>query len=88
MWFAALGNIQQNRWFMYFAYRLLHNSPTVTALLAHRPFPTTAPKYIRAQLYEYHFTDFATRRQTGQWWRRDEPVTYLPVISLEDFREK
>ncbi len=88
MWFAALGSVQQNRWFINFEYRLLHNEPAVTALLAHNPFSTAPPRYIRAQLYEYHFTDFATRRRTGQWWRRDEPVTYLQAISLADFREK
>src|ERR1035438_9903164 len=39
MWFAALGNYQQNPWFVNLALRLLEGSPEVTALLASNPFP-------------------------------------------------
>jgi hypothetical protein len=50
-------------------------------LLEHNPFPRVAPRYIRAVVYQYHFTDFATRRRTGAWWRREFKGEYLPVIS-------
>ena len=59
--------------------------PPSLALLARNPFPDAPPKYVRALLYEYHFTDRATRRATGQWWRRQLQGMYVPPLSLEDF---
>ena len=82
MWFAALGSADENRWFYNFAARLMQASPPVLALLERNPFPHGAPRYIRATVYDYRFTDFAERRRTGAWWRREERVTYLPPISL------
>ena len=82
MWFAALGSYQQNRWFASLLVRLLEGTPEVTALLAHNPFPNAPPRYLRAMAYAYHFTDFATRRRTGNWWRRELKGTYFPIASL------
>ena len=84
MWFAALGGPRENLWFLNFETRLLENSPPVLALLGRNPFPKTPPKYIRALLYEYHFTDMATRRATGRWWRREYKGVYVPAISLPE----
>ena len=64
--------------------RLLQGSPPALALLQHNPFPDTPPRYLRARLYEYHFTDAPTRRATGEWWRREEKGLYLPAISLRE----
>ena len=44
MWFAALGNYQQNPWFISFCQRLLEGSPDVLALLAKNPFPSKPPR--------------------------------------------
>ena len=82
MWFAALGNYRGNDWFIAFCARLLQNEPAVTRLLARNPFPDKPPRYIRAMLYDYRFTDFATRRATGQWWRRELKQPYCPILSL------
>jgi predicted DCC family thiol-disulfide oxidoreductase YuxK len=82
MWFAALGDYKQNSWFVNFCIRLLQGSPEVLGLLKRNPFGKAPPRYIRAVVYEYHFTDFATRRRTGEWWRRELKGRYLPVISL------
>ncbi len=84
MWFAALGNYRQNPWFINFCYRLLQGSPEVISLLAKNPFPQAPPRYIRAVVYDYHFTDFAMRRKTGAWWRRELKGDYLPVMSLDE----
>ena len=54
------------------------------ALLGRNPFPGAPPKYIRALLFEYHFTDIAARRATGHWWRREYKGIYLPAISLPE----
>jgi lipase maturation factor 1 len=86
MWFAALGGPRANPWFFHFEYSLLHNEPPVLALLGPNPFPKQPPKYVRALLYDYYFTDRATRRATGDWWRREYKGVYVPPLSLEDFR--
>ena len=67
---------------MNFLLRLLEGSPEVLGLLPENPFPDRPPRYIRAVLYEYHFTDPATRRKTGEWWRRERKGLYCPEISL------
>src|SRR5439155_6023285 len=68
MWFAALGDYRANRWFLSFMVRLLQGSPEVLGLLEKNPFPAGPPRYLRAVLYQYHFTDFALRRADGDWW--------------------
>ncbi len=80
MWFAALGTVRQNRWFVSFLERLLEGSPEVLSLLRTNPFPEAPPRYVRARLYEYKFTDRATAR--GDWWRREFKGEYCPAISL------
>ncbi len=57
-----------------------------SALLEKTPFPDHPPRYLRAVLYDYHFTDFAARRATGAWWRREETGLYLPVLTREMLR--
>jgi hypothetical protein len=82
MWFAALGDYRLNGWFIAFLVRLLQGSRPVLALLPSNPFPEGPPTYIRAVLYEYHFTDRKTRRVTGAWWTRQRRALYCPVYSL------
>lgn len=82
MWFAALGNYRENPWLLRFMQRLLEGSAPVIQLLDHDPFGGKPPKYVRAIEYEYHFTNFDERRQTGNWWKRELRGTYFPPISL------
>jgi lipase maturation factor 1 len=82
MWFAALGTYRQNPWFVRLAVRLLENNPSVTGLLARNPFPNQPPRYIRATLYDYHFTSWDEHKATGAWWKRERQGEYLPAISL------
>ncbi len=82
MWFAALNNYRAEPWFVNFAVRLLEGSPDVVALLAKNPFPSAAPRYIRARLYDYQFTSTSERRATGNWWKREFEGEYLPMVSL------
>ncbi len=83
MWFAALGGYQGHPWFVAFLARLAEGSPEVLSLLDHDPFPQRPPRYLRALLYDYRFTDLATRRATGAWWRRDLRGLYFPEIPAE-----
>lgn len=82
MWFAALGTYRQNPWFINFCYRLLQGSPEVLKLLEKNPFPEKPPRYLRALVYHYRFTDPATLHTQGSWWRRKLKGPYLPVLSL------
>ena len=82
MWFAALRSYKSYPWYLQFMMRLLQGAPQVLDLLAHNPFPDRAPRYLRARLYQYHFTTWQERRESGIWWRRDEQGLYCPVLSL------
>jgi lipase maturation factor 1 len=88
MWFAALGTYRHNPWFVSLLERLLHNTPAVTRLLAHNPFPENPPRFVRARLYDYRFTTWSEHRATGEWWKREERGEYLPAISLENFERR
>ena len=83
MWFAALESCGENRWLVNFLGRLLQGEPAVLRLLATNPFPAGPPRYVRTLLYEYRFTDRATRRRTGAWWTRQLRGSYCPVVSRE-----
>ncbi len=82
MWFAALSDYGHNLWFENFCARLLQGSPQVLALMGKNPFPNAPPKFLRAIVYDYQFTDAATRRKTGEWWKREPKQIYLPKVSL------
>jgi hypothetical protein len=87
MWFEALGGTP-DQWFFGFVKRLLEGSPDVLALMDTNPFPHGPPRYIRAMLYNYSFTDEDTRARTGNWWQRKELGTFLQPISLQEFQGK
>ena len=83
MWFAAMSSYQDYPWFVNFVAKLLEGQRDVLSLLRVNPFPQKPPRYIRAQLYEYHFTTPAARRQTGAWWTRKLIAPYFPAVSLD-----
>ncbi len=83
MWFAALGSADSNPWFGNFLSRLLTNEPSVTSLLAKNPFRAAPPRFVRALLYEYHFSTPAERRHSGNWWTRKLVGIYYPATILQ-----
>jgi len=86
MWFAALSNYYQHPWFLNFLAKLLENDGAVLGLIRSNPFPSAPPKFVRAELYEYHFTTARERAETGQWWKRELVEHYFPPVSLNDAR--
>ncbi|MGA2882819.1 MAG: lipase maturation factor family protein [Bryobacteraceae bacterium] len=88
MWFAALSDYRASPWFTNLMVRLLQGSPDVLGLLKKNPFPNAPPKYVRAQLFDYSFTNFAMRRATGDWWKRELQGLYFPQISLDDVTQR
>ena len=83
MWFAALDDPRRVNWFPHFLERLLENEPTVTALLENNPFAGKAPRYIRAQFYDYTFAS-SDRKRDGLWWQRRSLGLYFPEVRLKE----
>ncbi|MBV8782181.1 MAG: lipase maturation factor family protein [Phycisphaerae bacterium] len=86
MWFASLGDVRSNPWFVNFLVQLLRGQKPVGALLEHNPFPDSPPGYVRALSYSYRFTTRDERRTSGAWWHRDLIGVYCPAISLRDIQ--
>jgi hypothetical protein len=60
--------------------RLLQNSPEVMQLFASNPFPGRPPETVRAVISQYWFTDRASKRKDGTWWRRELMGLYAPPL--------
>ncbi|HLY15614.1 MAG TPA: lipase maturation factor family protein [Bryobacteraceae bacterium] len=81
MWFAPFSASEAQWWFERFVMKLLDGDRAVLSLLRTNPFPERPPRYVRALLYEYHFTTPAERAATGQWWTRKPAGTYFGPVS-------
>jgi Lipase maturation factor len=83
MWFAAMSSYPEHPWFVHFVAKLLEGDKDTLSLLHSNPFPNKPPRYVRAELYEYHFTNPDERKRTGQWWKRRLAAPYFPTVSLQ-----
>jgi hypothetical protein len=83
MWFASLGEWRDNPWVLRAEEQMLSNDRDVLSLFAANPFPNRPPKQIRTVLYRYWFTNLATKRATGMWWRREYLGLYAPSLQSE-----
>ena len=86
-WFAALDPRGDGYWLSRLLVRLLEDEPSVTALMGERPFPAGGrPRYLRFAYYDYRYTSWSERAETGAWWHR-ELIDYLTEpVSLADLR--
>jgi lipase maturation factor 1 len=81
LWFASLGPWEQSSWVVLAQQRLLENSPSVLRLFRRNPFaPGPPPVLVRTVRWQYWFTDLATKRRTGAWWRRRELGPFTGVV--------
>lgn len=80
LWFASLDNWRQSPFVVSTEVQLLKGSPDVLALFASDPFKGEPPKAVRTVVWRYWFTDLATRRERGTWWRREELGRYCPTL--------
>src|SRR5215472_10397018 len=80
LWFASLGSWRQNDWVLNAEARLLRNEPSVMTLFTRNPFSAQAPRQVRAVISQYWFTDLASKRKEGTWWRRQQLGLYAPVL--------
>jgi hypothetical protein len=80
LWFASLGPWQQSSWVVLAQERLLEGSPSVLSLFRRDPFGGRPPALVRTVLWRYWFTDLATKRRTGAWWRREQLGPFTGVV--------
>ncbi|MGC2211717.1 MAG: lipase maturation factor family protein [Silvibacterium sp.] len=83
LWFASLGEWQQNDIVPRTEECLLTNTPEVIHLFAGNPFSASPPRYIRAVLWQYWFTSMKEKHDTGNWWRRQLIGLYAPTLTLQ-----
>lgn len=83
LWFASLGSWPQSRFVVWTEERLLKNEADVLGLFASNPFASAPPREVRAIKYQYWFTDLRTKRETGNWWRREDLGQYAPALERE-----
>jgi Lipase maturation factor len=82
IWFAAMSDATHNPWLVHFVYKLLNGDKNAIGLLRWNPFQNAPPRFIRADLYEYHFTK--DRSVSNAWWLRKRVAHYLPPFSRND----
>ncbi|HJS97928.1 MAG TPA: lipase maturation factor family protein [Terriglobales bacterium] len=83
LWFASLDNWRNNPWVAHTEELLLINDPEVLTLFAGNPFANKAPTQMRAVVWQYWFTNMATKRQQGLWWRRQDLGLYAPALERQ-----
>jgi hypothetical protein len=83
MWFAAMSSYREHPWFINFVAKLLENDKPVLGLLKSNPFPDAPPKFVRAELWEYHFASPETHQKTGVWWVRTDAGLWFPPVSMQ-----
>jgi len=81
LWFASLGSWIQNPLVPRTEELLLANDRDVLGLFRGDPFAGSAPKYVRAVLWQYWFSTPEAKRQQGIWWTRSYLGTYAPTLT-------
>ena len=81
LWFASLAPWQQSSWVVDTQGRLADGSRDVLSLFRRDPFDGHPPTQVRTVLWQYWFTDAATKRATGAWWRRTSLGVFAGVVT-------
>ncbi len=84
LWFASLGEWQDNEIVPLTEERLLLGDEDVIALFRGDPFPQLPPRFVRAVLWQYWFTSMEEKRRTGNWWRREYIGLYAPELTMTE----
>jgi hypothetical protein len=83
-WFLPFRYYTSEAWFQSFLYHLLKGTPDVLNLLRKNPFPDMPPKFIRSVMYEYRFSTWAEKKESGNWWIRRGGELFSPPMKLKD----
>jgi hypothetical protein len=87
LWFLLLGPHRAAPYFDTLLARLLQDPASVASLFCREPFGVHPPRFLRVAVYQYHFTDWDTRRRTGRWWGRRLLGT-SDIISRDQLRRE
>jgi hypothetical protein len=79
IWFAAMSRIDHQLWLLKLVSHLLDGD---ARLMAKVPFDHP-PKYLRARLYRYSFTNWG---EPG-WWKRSLIDEYMPPLTKEQLKK-
>jgi hypothetical protein len=82
IWFAAMSDYQRNPWVVHLVWKLLQADPGTLQLLGGDPFAGAPPRFVRADLYRYEFTEASD--ETSHWWRRHRLRSYLPAMDADN----
>ena len=66
------------------AAHLIARNPDVMSRFARDPFPDRAPTVVRMRRYRLAFTNPATLRRTGHYWRKEFAGDYLPAMHVTE----
>jgi len=83
LWFASLAPWRGSTWVVATQARLADGSDEVLSLFRRDPFGGHPPAMVRTVLWQYWFTDAATKRATGAWWRRTYLGDFAGVVSRD-----
>ena len=83
MWFIPISPAYAGDWFSRFVYRLLEADRPTLRLLRRDPFGGRKPQFVRARLFEYHFSSYRDWRSTGEWWSREPVGVLVPPTRLQ-----
>jgi len=81
LWFASLAPWRASTWVVDTQARLLEGSDAVLTLFRRDPFSGHPPAMVRTVLWQYWFTNEATKRATGAWWRREYLGEFAGVVT-------
>jgi hypothetical protein len=84
MWFAAMATPDRYPWTLHLVWKLLHDDRDALGLLGANPFPNHPPRFVRAVLYRYQFTEPGD--PDGRYWNREALGLWLPPLSADDRR--
>ena len=78
---------RQELWFLRFIKKLLAGDAQILRLMGSNPFPHRPPVFVRVLFYEYRYTTWQEKRQTGAWWVRKPLGVYMRPVSLEMLKD-
>ncbi|XP_030627775.1 lipase maturation factor 2b [Chanos chanos] len=89
IWQLSSSSHNESPWFTSLILRLLQGKPEVVNLIqvdeGQYPFSKEPPAFIRAQLYNYHFTKSeGDGSQLQKWWKRQYVRDFYPTVNIND----
>ncbi len=79
-----IGSVEERTpTFSLIALKLLQQNPLITDLFAENPFPQRPPTMIRMRRFQLEYNDWATYRETGNYWKKRSLDDYSPMLYID-----